>query len=256
MAEPSWPDGLFATTWGDGGPAVLLVHGSNASEPDQVWAKQRPLAERYRLHILHRRGYGRSADLRKADFESDVHDILDVLEALGGAHLIGFSYGGVLSLLATDRRPELVRTLTVVEPPAFAVARGHPGVERIVERMAPLFTPERSGQTPEEFITGFRHALDITPNVPPRLTDADRRGIAGTLAEPPPWEADVPLDALAATTMPKLVVSGDWNAGLEAVADVLTEHLGAVRAVLPGVGHAVQSLGEPFNRLVPPSMDD
>ncbi|MDX6470394.1 MAG: hypothetical protein QOF75_2197, partial [Gaiellaceae bacterium] len=33
----------------------------------------------------------------------------------------------------------------------------------------------------------------------------------------------------------------------DAVCDVLEERLGAERAVLPGAGHAVQRLGEPFN---------
>ena len=32
--------------------------------------------------------------------------------------------------------------------------------------------------------------------------------------------------------------------------DVLEERLGAERAVLPGNGHAVQLLGEPFNELL------
>ena len=62
-----------------------------------------------------------------------------------------------------------------------------------------------------------------------------------------PWTAEIPLDELAATPFPKLVVSGGHSAAFDAVCDVLEERLGAERAVLPGAGHAVQRLGEPFN---------
>jgi pimeloyl-ACP methyl ester carboxylesterase len=245
-----WPEGLRVEVWGEAGDALLLVHGSNATDPSATWARQRGLAERYRLYILHRRGYGSSPLVdKRGSFETDVRDVLAVLAQIGPAHLVGFSYGGVLSLLAVVRQPELVRTLTLVEPPAFAVARGHPAVERIVTRMG------RAGQwagadSPEAFIHHFRAAMDIEPHDPGPLTDAQRAGIRGTLAEPPPWLADIPLDAVAATPMPKLVISGAWNAGMDAVADVLTARLAAERAVIPGAGHNVQLTGEPFNEVL------
>ena len=65
-----------------------------------------------------------------------------------------------------------------------------------------------------------------------------------------PWEAQPPLDELAATPFPKLVVSGGHSAAFDAVCDVLVERLDAERAVLPGAGHSVQRLGEPFNELL------
>ena len=65
-----------------------------------------------------------------------------------------------------------------------------------------------------------------------------------------PWTAEPPLDELAATPFPKLVVSGAHSPAFDAVCDVLVERLGATRAVLPGAGHSVQRLGEPFNELL------
>jgi hypothetical protein len=59
------------------------------------------------------------------------------------------------------------------------------------------------------------------------------------MAERPPWEAEIPLDQLAAAPFPKLVVSGGHNAAFDAVCDVLEERLGAERAVLPGAGHSL-----------------
>lgn len=236
MADP------HITVWG-AGPPVLLVHGSNAADPDAVWKRQRPLAARWQLRALHRRGYGRSASVPKPGFGVDVADIIAALGS--GAHIVGFSYGGVLALLAVARRPELARSLTLIEPPAYAVAANDPAVERTVARMAPLFMPPLPDE--DAFIRGFRRALDLPVVEPLTLSAADRQGIRATLAEPPPHLACIPLAALATAPFRTLIVSGDWNPGLEAVADTLTARLGAERARIPGAGHSVQATGHPFN---------
>jgi hypothetical protein len=59
------------------------------------------------------------------------------------------------------------------------------------------------------------------------------------MAERPPWEAEIPLDALGAAPFPKLVVSGAHDPAFDAVCDVLETRLGAERAVLPGAGHSL-----------------
>jgi hypothetical protein len=65
------------------------------------------------------------------------------------------------------------------------------------------------------------------------------RGIRALMAERPPWEADIPLDELAAAPFRTLVISGAHNAAFDAVCDVLEERLGAERAVLRGAGHGL-----------------
>jgi pimeloyl-ACP methyl ester carboxylesterase len=111
--------------------------------------------------------------------------------------------------------------------------------------MTALFTPPIPDE--EGFIRGFRLALGLPDLETLVLSTADRKAIRATQLEPPPHEAQIPLDQLAATTFPKLVVSGDWNAALEAVADRLTERLHAERAHIPGAGHSVQATGARFN---------
>ena len=59
------------------------------------------------------------------------------------------------------------------------------------------------------------------------------------MAERSPDEAVIPLEELAATPFPKLVVSGGHSAAFDAVCDVLEARLGAERAVLPGAGHSL-----------------
>ena len=65
-----------------------------------------------------------------------------------------------------------------------------------------------------------------------------------------PWDAKPHLDELAAAPFPKLAISGAHSDAFDAVCDVLETRLGAERAVLPGAGHSVQRLGEPFNELL------
>src|SRR5260370_6401877 len=82
------------------------------------------------------------------------------------------------------------------------------------------------------------------------LSPALLQGARTLMVERNPWEAQPPLDELAAAPFPKLVVSGAHSATFDAVCDVLVERLDAKRAVLPGAGHSVQRLGEPFNELL------
>ena len=242
MAHPTTD--LYIRIWGTGAP-VVLIHGSTSADPGIVWSRQRELTSRYQLLVPDRRGYGASPTVERNDFEVDIRDTIALLGA--GAHLVGLAYGGVIALLAAARRPDLVRSLTVIEPPAFAVARGHPAVERLIERMRPLYATGRQ-LSPEAFILGFARAYGEHPEEPILLSPQHRKAIQATMGEPPPWEAAIPLDALAAAGFPKLVLSGDWHPALEVVADILARRLGAQRAVISGAGQAVQRTGRPFNR--------
>ncbi|MFL5944299.1 MAG: alpha/beta fold hydrolase, partial [Gaiellaceae bacterium] len=108
---------VHVTVWGEGEPAVF-VHGS-FGWGEETWREQRPLGEHNRLLLIDRRGFGSSAPDGRVDFERDAEDVAELLG--DGAHLIGHSYGGVVSLLAAARRPEAVRSLALIEPPAFGV---------------------------------------------------------------------------------------------------------------------------------------
>jgi pimeloyl-ACP methyl ester carboxylesterase len=222
-------------------PRVLLVHGSVVNG-DATWAAQRPLAERFELVVPNRRGFPPGPDVESVDFEDEAVWLDAFLEP--GAHVVGHSYGGVIALLAAARRPELVRSLTVVEPPALAVARGNPVADEFAARSTALW--EDGPHEPEAFLRGFLEAVNA-PAPRGDFSPALLQGARTLMVERYPWTAEIPLDELAATPFPKLVVSGAHSAAFDAVCDVLERRLRAERAVLPGAGHAVQLLGEPFN---------
>jgi pimeloyl-ACP methyl ester carboxylesterase len=248
---------LHLTTWG-AGPRVLLVHGS-MSFGELAFSEQRPLAERWRLDVLDRRGYGLSPDrASRVDFDEDSEDLAALLDE--PAHLLGHSYGGIVCLLAAARRPEVVRSLAVIEPPAFALARGHPPVEEMVTRIDRHFDSAQA-LSEEAFLEGFLRAWGFERLPPRTLAARARRGVRSSMTERSPWEADVPLDRLAAARIPTLVVRGAWDeaepsarelagAAFTAVCEVLVVRLAAQEAVFRGAAHQPQLLGAPFNRRV------
>lgn len=236
----------FVTTWGEGEPVVLL-HASAAADPAFVWPEQRPLAEHYQLLFPTRPGYGKRPVRSRSDVEEDIQEVSLLLEAKGCGHLVGLSYGGIVALGAAARNPAVVRSLTVLEPPAFAVARGNAAVEALVEQLKRPYAAV-STLTPEKFLRGFLRAF--SGQEPPEgfiLEPSMSKDVQAMMAEPPPWELEIPLDMLAATPFPKLVVTGNWSPAFDAVAEVLTRRLHAQHLICEGAGHNIAMAGEALN---------
>jgi pimeloyl-ACP methyl ester carboxylesterase len=213
---------------------VLLIHGSVGNA--EAWAPVLPaLGQRFEVVAPNRAGYPPGPLLERIDFERQAEELAPLLGE--GAHLVGHSYGGVISLLIAAAHPERVTSLAVSEPPAFGLARGNPEVDELVERLADHF--ERGPREPRAFAEGFLAAVGSAVPLPDHLPPQLEQGIRAAMAERPPWEAEISLDELAAAPFPKLVVSGAHNAAFDAVCDVLETRLGAERAVLPGAGHSL-----------------
>lgn len=205
-----------------------------------TWNAQKPLAERFTLVVPVRSGYPPNPPLEHIDFEVQARELEDVIQP--GDHLVAHSYGGVVALLAAGRLP--LASLTVIEPPAFGVAPDHPAIHAFVE--AVTAAPKEPRAYLEHFLPLVGSSMRLPEVLPPQLEAPAR----ATVAERWPNEAVIPLDALAATTYPKLVVSGAHSAAFDAVADVLERRLRAQRVVLPGAGHSIPRLGEPLNAFI------
>lgn len=225
-------------------PRVLLVHGS-VGNGDATWSAQRPLADRFELLIPTRRGFPPGPEVESVDFEDEAIWLEQFLR--DPLHLVGHSYGGVISLLAAARCADRIRSLTVIEPPCFAVAAGDPVVDAYIEQSERVWR-ERADDG-EQFLRSFLEVVGA-PLPPGRFSDALLQGARTLAVERYPWTAEIPLAELRATSFPKLVVSGAHSEAFDRVCDVLERELPAQRAVLPGAGHSVQRLGEPFNELL------
>jgi pimeloyl-ACP methyl ester carboxylesterase len=241
-------DAVHVTTWddaGQGAPRAVLVHGT-MSRGAECFAAQRPLAARFRLELPDRRGYGGSPDTDRSDYEADADDIAALLAATpGGAHLVGHSYGGVCAMYAAARHPESVRSLVLVEPAAMRPFESHPAVGAALARMRASFGSVRADMSPEAFLTRSTEPYGLpVPEFTPEVLRATRTGMHERLA----WEADIPLEPLAAAPCPKAVINGTWETAdpehrafngdaLAACGAMVAARIGAVHFRIKGTDH-------------------
>src|SRR5436190_8009344 len=225
------------------GPPVVFVHGDVVG-PRSTWRKQRALAERWRLILPNRPGFGASPPLERNDFELEAPLFAEFLG--DGAHLVGHSYGAVIALLTAAQRPEAVRSLTVSEPGALRLAQGVPVVDQMIADGERLF---REGTVIDDdlFLQLFRSGAGSSHATPDRLPEDLMRGVELLKAARPSWEAEIPIDRLSSADFPILVISGGHSPAFEAVCDALASGVSAERAVISGRGHTVPSAGAPYN---------
>jgi pimeloyl-ACP methyl ester carboxylesterase len=233
---------LEIITWG-AGESVLLVHGSLLDGP-ATWAHQRPLAERWELRVLQRRGFGSSPATDGEDFE---HDADDLCEMLGQpAHVVAHSYGAIGALLAATRRPRAVRSLTLVEPTAVTAGMDEPEVARAIGAIGDWWL--HAPRDHAKFLADYSRLLGVRV---PESADgpAGLREAARYLGHcRPPWTAEVPWEHLSQEGIPTLVISGGHTPALDAVAAAIARRTGGEHAVIASSGHAVQRSARAFNR--------
>jgi pimeloyl-ACP methyl ester carboxylesterase len=234
------PAHMHVSTLGEG-PSIVFVHGGGEGGLS-AWNAQLPLAERFRLVVPYRPGYGESPSLGGEDFEAHAVPIAELLR--DGAHLVGQSYGAIVAMLAAARRPEAVRSLTLIESGSSSIARGRPGVDDYERRMGAIASAPPSDV--DERVRAVFAILDPKITLPRPLPPPLVRWGEAMPSFRWPWEAQVPVDALRAAGFPILALSGGQRAMYEEIADALADALDAERAVIPGP-HALQTVGAPFN---------
>jgi pimeloyl-ACP methyl ester carboxylesterase len=138
-----------------------------------------------------RHGYGES---HPCSFTYDLVQECAELAALvtEPIHLVGQSYGGVLALLVAATRPELIRTLTVSESPAFAIVRGNPDVEWLIERLVPL-SANAASLSPEAYDAQFDAALGLAHDPTPPASERRLKNLDAARMEQAPWLTNIAL---------------------------------------------------------------
>lgn len=106
---------------------VVLLHcsGSSGAQWRSLAAR---LGSRYRVFAPDLIGYGASTPWAgRAEF-CLAHEAAAIRSLIGKldetVHLVGHSYGGAVALHTARTRPELLRSLTLIEPSAFHLLRG------------------------------------------------------------------------------------------------------------------------------------
>jgi pimeloyl-ACP methyl ester carboxylesterase len=219
MAE--YVDVAGLRTWhevsGDGDPVVLL-HGGFVGASSFFAQTPALVKAGYRVHVPERRGHAHTPDV-EGPFSYSVmaDDTIAYLEQEVGApaHLVGWSDGAVVALLAAQRRPDLVARMVLIGQ--YYNASGKTAGDDLV---AYLNSPEA--------ITFLRQAYDpLSPDGPGHFPVVHAKMMQMITTEP-----EIGLDTLADVTTPTLVLQGDRD-------EVSVEHSLAVVAALPEARLAV-----------------
>ena len=207
--------GIHYGVYGRGRPAIF-VHGSFGWGVD-TFPEQRTLADLVEVVLIDRRGFGESRDNHSDGWPADQRDLLDVLTSMGPAHLVGQSYGAVVTLLAAAARPELVLSLVTIEPPIFTLATDDHDSRRIAEAAADVYA-HAPGMKVDEFVAAFGAAVfgrkpEATRDRTATWTDMDWAAADATRRERWPGDAPVDWSRLRDARFPKLSVGGGWPTG-------------------------------------------
>ena len=252
---------------GTTGPTVVIVHGGvqgGLGGGPATFDEQKVLGERgWRLRLVERPGFGESPSRGVDDMAADAAWIADLLG--DGAHLIGHSWGGAEALLAAARRPDAVRSLTLIEPALFPIVmtdpvlRADPKMQAVGGRLAGLMM---RSDTPADYAIAFsRSVLGLAddPETQERIAGLEGdRALAARVGcallhgkMPTPQEMRDAADAVAGAGIPTLVISGGWSDFFDVVGEVVARFTGGRFATVPSPNHMVQQASAaPFNALL------
>ena len=104
---------------GAGEPVVVIQTALTVDELRPV-SQQIARSGDYQVFHYHRRGYAGSGPAhRQGSVAADAADAAALIRAMNAspAHLVGVSYSAAVALSLACSAPQLVQTLTVVEPP-------------------------------------------------------------------------------------------------------------------------------------------
>lgn len=193
---------------------ALLVHGLGGAASN--WTDFATLIRaRVDVDAIDLPGFGRSGPAADGDYSPRGHarTVIGYLERSGGepVHLVGNSMGGAVSILVASRRPDLVRTLTLVSPAVPDVRlRAHP--LRNDARMALLVVPGL-GDIALRRLARVGAEAQVRATIALCFADPDRfppRRLAEAIAEarhrmPMPWARTAFLRSLRGLARSQLV---------------------------------------------------
>ena len=237
---------LEYTVRGDGEP-VLLSHGSHVADAFLPLTGE-PALDDYQLINYHRRGFaGSAAHDGPFSIADQAADALAMLRHLGvsRAHVVGHSYGGATALQIAHDAPEVVYSLSLLEPALLMV----PSAEGVNEALGPSFERYESGDAAgavEAFmqvIGGSEWRSQAARTVPGGAEQAEEDAATWFEVEAPAlgeWQFDA--DAAGEISAPILYVLGSESGPffVEGRDLVLTWFPQAEDEVIEGANHLLQ----------------
>lgn len=238
---------------GGSGPPVLLLHGLGSCGAD--WAPQMDaLTAAHTVVTVDLRGHGESdrppGPYGIPMFAADVVHVLETL-ALGPAHVVGMSLGGMVAFQLAVDAPALVRTLVIVNSAPGVVPRTAGqwlmvqgrvwalrllGLQRVAAKVAAINFPE-PGQEAQ------RDALAA------RIAGNDPAAYRATMDAIVGWTVE---DRIGTIACPTLVVSGDHDYTPVSLKEAYAARMRRARVAVVARSRHVTPVDqtEAFNRLL------
>ena len=261
-------DSLHYIDIGKGDP-VVFVHGT--LDDYRVWQMEfdtfsknhRVIAYSRRYAFPNKQVINDSADYSPSIHANDLSEFIKKLN-LGPVHLVGHSYGAYTALLTTMNHPELVKSLTLGEPPVMPLLQNVPGgdtivnnfINKIIKPAAEAFKSGDNEKAIAVFIGGVIGDTSFFSKIPPEgrsmmMTNIlELRGAA--LSSKNPF-TPISCADLKKINTPVLLMTGEKTALLfHAITEELDKCLAnKERAILPGATHGLE-IENPydFNKIV------
>ena len=218
------------------GPPLVLVHG--AAEDHRSWRFQLDgLSEVAHVVAWDEPGCGRSSDPPEdVGLDGLAQALAALVETVGRAHVLGFSWGGTIVLELYRQRPELVASLVLAD--TYAGWRGSLPREEVDARVAAVSAALASS---EEVAFPGLFAGQPSPEAVEVLAEMDADVRPATLRRSLALMAAADLnDVLPTIAVPTLLLWGesDVRSPLSVAHSFEAAIPGARLRVIPGAGHA------------------
>lgn len=241
----------FALERRGSGEPVLFLGGTGWDLRDRPNPLDGPLAKRFEVILFDQRGMGQSdkpaCDYSMADYAEDAAGILDALE-IASAHVVGFSFGGMVAQELAIRHPDKVRRLVLAGTTSggaggssypiqeFLDLDAETRARRGLEVMDTRFTPNWQAANPKEAARLIRERMILAAR---RADDAELE--AGKRRQLMARAQHDCFDRLHRISAPTLVIAGehDGQAPVDLARNLAAGITGAQMVVVPGAHHTL-----------------
>lgn len=209
---------LVCDVRGTGDPLVL-VHGTGAQASSWGRTVGDLAAGGYRVLAYDRRGYGRSTHRPVRDYRVHIADLAAVIEHAGApAHVVGWSSGGNTALALATQRPELLRSLVIMEAPWHGLRGATPDLLAALGRakLAQLRgRPRDAATTFFRWASGLRDGSNGYDRIPAAAREELLANAACVLAELDPHPFGLMMEHIPTARIAEIPVPITWLLGEE-----------------------------------------
>jgi pimeloyl-ACP methyl ester carboxylesterase len=232
----------------------VLVHGDFGDGFESWGATCELIGKRRRMMVIDRPGFGEDlAPDARFSIADEARSLLDATAEMGitSFHLVGHSYGGLVTLEMAVTRPHLVRSLHLIEPPLLDLLPEEPLVREMDRRGR--WIVEHHAEIGDEAATEAFFSMIGGEHMVARLRDRPDWARLCTYAarfargEPASSYPSSSLARLAPTLPVGLYTGGRSHPALRLITAALANRIDGARLVdVAEAGHAVQKAKEEF----------